>query len=217
MRYDADHKQKSYERILDEASQAIRLDGPHNVGVAAVMRQAGLTHGAFYAHFPSKDALVEASVAHMFEGSMSRWKAMTDDVSPAQGLTAFIDNYLSAQRRDQRPLGCPMAALAADVPRMSPEVQAVFSAGVRTLTEAIAQKLGAMNIAEPQTMARSMMNELVGAISLARCEPDRARSLRMLEASREKVKAQLGLGAFTSRVDHGRSTAADWEKRIPPP
>ncbi|VVE49659.1 TetR/AcrR family transcriptional regulator [Pandoraea anhela] len=195
MRYGADHKQKSYERILDEASQAIRLEGPHKVGVASVMRQAGLTHGAFYAHFSSRDALIEAAIAFMFEGSLSRWQRVTEGVPPQQGLAAFIDHYLSVERMDQRPLGCPMAALAADVPRMSPAVQTVFSAGVRTLTQAMAEKLKAIDITDPETTARSMMNELVGAISLARCEPDRARSLSMLEATRTKVKAQIGIGA----------------------
>ncbi|ODP31381.1 TetR family transcriptional regulator [Pandoraea sp. ISTKB] len=195
MRYGTDHKQKSYERILDEASQAIRLDGPHKVGVAAVMSQAGLTHGAFYAHFSSKDALIEAAIAYMFEGSLSRWQQVTQDVTPQQGLSRFIDHYLSVERMDQRPLGCPMAALAADVPRMSPAVQAVFSAGVRTLTQAMAEKLAAMGVPDPDTTARSMMNELVGAISLARCEPDRARSLSMLDATRTKVKARIGIGA----------------------
>ncbi|MDR3397428.1 MAG: TetR/AcrR family transcriptional regulator [Pandoraea sp.] len=193
MRYDADHKQKSYERILDEASRAIRSDGPHKVGVASVMSQAGLTHGAFYAHFSSKEALVEASVAHMFEVSMARWQSMTERVTPAQGLSTYIDNYLSADRRDQRAIGCPMAALAADVPRMSPEVREIFSAGVRKLAKAIARKLAAMDIPAPEATAQSMMNELVGAISLARCEPNRTRSLAMLEASRSKLKGQLGL------------------------
>ncbi len=193
MRYDTEHKQKSRERILREAAKAVRAQGPHQVGVAAVMGKAGLTHGAFYAHFPSKDALVAASIEHMFEGSRSRWKRETQGLSAAQGLAAYIDFYLSARHRNQRSLGCPMVALASDVPRMPAEAQAAFVTGVRELTAAIHRALADIGFAQPEALARSVINELVGAISLARCEPDEARSLAMLDASRRQLKARLGL------------------------
>ena len=73
MRYDTDHKQKTREKVLKAAAKAIRADGPHRMGVADVMRKAGLTHGGFYAHFESKDDLVAAAIGQMFEQSKARF------------------------------------------------------------------------------------------------------------------------------------------------
>jgi len=89
MRYQPDHKEKTRRRVLEEATKAIRRQGPHRLGVARVMKQAGLTHGGFYAHFSSKDALVSAAIAAMFEGTLDRWTRATHDRPPEAGLAAF--------------------------------------------------------------------------------------------------------------------------------
>lgn len=193
MRYDTDHKQKTYEKILKEAAKAIRSGGPEQVGVATIMSKAGLTHGGFYAHFASKNALIESSIKHMFEQSIARWDRETDGVSAAQGIAAYIDFYLSLQHRDQRAQGCPIVALASDLPRLPANSQKAFAAGVRKLTEAIGKTLMELDFAQPQAVAQSVINELVGALSLARCEPDRERTAEILGASRTQLKARLGL------------------------
>ncbi len=194
MRYDTDHKQKSHERILREAAKAVRAEGPAQVGVAAVMSKAQLTHGAFYAHFASKDALIAASIGQMFEEGVARWERETRGLTPARGLAAYIDCYLSVWHRDRRAEGCPMAALASDIPRLPTEAQRAFAAGVKRLTAAIGECVSEMGFAQPDATARSIVNELVGAISLARCEPDRKQVRPMLMASRSQLKARLGLG-----------------------
>src|SRR3954466_6221608 len=102
MRYSADHKLKTRQRVLTEAARAIREDGPHQVGVAAVMAKAGLTQGGFYAHFASKDDLVAAAIGHMFEEALQRWGAETTGRSGADALNAYLDFYLSPAHRDAR-------------------------------------------------------------------------------------------------------------------
>src|SRR5690349_6687091 len=108
MRYDAEHKQKTRERVLVEAAKAIRTDGPHKIGVAAVMAKAGLTHGGFYAHFESKDDFVAAAIGQMFAEGRVRLDKALDGRSAGEGLTAYIDFYLSGAHRDTRSAGCPL-------------------------------------------------------------------------------------------------------------
>ena len=193
MRYDAEHKQKTRERVLDEAAKAIREEGPHRVGVAGIMAKAGLTHGGFYAHFKSKDDLVTAAIGHMFDGGVMRRLARTEGLPPAEGLSGYIDFYLSTAHRDARLTGCAMAALAADLPRLNQEAQATFSAGVARVTGALAALLEGMGHPDPQATAPSVLAELVGALSLARTETDPVRSGQMLDYSKRALKQRLGL------------------------
>jgi TetR/AcrR family transcriptional repressor of nem operon len=193
MRYDAEHKQKTRAKVLEVAAKAIRKDGPDRIGVASVMAEAGLTHGGFYAHFKSKDDLVAAAIEQMFEESRKRLKHEMEDRDPAEGLAAYIDFYLSKKHRDARGGGCPMAALASDLPRLPDETRALFAEGTRRLTDTMAEKLAAMSYADPQALARSTVSELVGALSLARVETDAERSDNILADSRQSLKKRLGL------------------------
>ena len=193
MRYDAEHKQKTRAKVLDVAAKAIRKDGPDRVGVAGVMAEAGLTHGGFYAHFKSKDELVTAAIGQMFEESRARLAREMDGRSPAEGLSAYIDFYLSPKHRDARGAGCPMAALASDLPRLPDDARVLFAEGARRLTDAMAGKFEAMAFPDPQALARSTVSELVGALSLARAETDVARSDAILADSRRLLKQRLAL------------------------
>lgn len=193
MRYDNEHKQRTRAKVLEAAAQAIRNDGPERVGVAAVMAEAGLTHGGFYAHFKSKDELVAAAIDSMFEESRARLARETEGRGAKEGLAAYVDFYLSAKHRDARGRGCPIAALASDAPRLSEDVRAAFAAGVARLAAGLAEKLAEAGTAEPQMAARSMVAELVGALSLARVETDPATSNAILRDSRTQLKRRFGL------------------------
>ena len=196
MRYDAEHKQKTREKVLDAAAAAIRLDGPHKVGVAGIMAEAGLTHGGFYAHFESKDDLVAQAISHMFDQSAARRLQQMEGRPPGEALSVYIDFYLSEGHRDARTQGCALPALAADLPRLPPAAQESFSAGMRQMTAILAEKICGLGRADPDDLASSMIAELVGALGLARAEPDRARSNLMLERSKRVLKQRLGLEAF---------------------
>ena len=193
MRYDAEHKQKTREKVLKAAAKAIRADGPHRVGVADVMAKAGLTHGGFYAHFDSKDDLIAAAIAQMFEESGARMSREIDDKPPQQALSGYIDFYLSASHRDARRSGCPVAALSSDLPRLSESNRSAFAEGVRGLTRRLAKLIAECGHKRSDEMATSALSELLGALSLARLEPDAARSDAILEDSRHALKHRLGL------------------------
>jgi len=203
MRYDNEHKQQTRTRVLQAAAKAIRADGPHRVGIASVMADAGLTHGGFYAHFASKDELVAAAIGQMFDESRQRLLRETDQRAPAEGLVAYIDFYLSKRHRDARGAGCPMAALASDLPRLDDAAREQFAGGMRRLTVALGEKLAALDGTDEKSTsakkaaiearAQSMIAELVGALSLARIEPEGKRSDRILEASRLLLKQRFGL------------------------
>ena len=193
MRYDAEHKLKTREKVLEAAAEAIRLDGPHKVGVAEVMTKAGLTHGGFYAHFKSKDDLIACAIDHMFATSAQRRLDGMKDWPPAKALAAYIDFYLSQGHRDARTTGCAMPALAADLPRLSPAAQEAFAGGVRRMTGRIAGLLAATGHVEAEDLASSTVAEMVGALSLARAEPDPARSNLILERSLRILKQRLDL------------------------
>src|SRR5262245_27757358 len=133
MRYDAEHKQKTRERVLKEAARAIRAAGPHKVGVAGVMAKAGLTHGGFYAHFASKDDLIAAAIGQMFDEGAAKFAQETEGLEPALALARYIDFYLSTAHRDARRTGCPLPFLSADLPRLARPAQERFAEGVAQL------------------------------------------------------------------------------------
>jgi TetR/AcrR family transcriptional repressor of nem operon len=195
MRYDAEHKQKTRERVLKVAAKAMRADGPHKIGVAAVMAEAGLTHGGFYAHFASKDDFVAAAVGHMFVEGRARLDRAMEGRSPAEGLATYLDFYLSAAHRDTRTSGCPLPFLSADAPRLDASSREQFAQGVAGLTDRLAQALVALDRPDAEEAAGSMLSEMVGAVALARAEPDPVRSDVILSRTRASLRRRLGLEA----------------------
>jgi len=193
MRYESEHKPKIRERIVKEAAKAIRAKGPLQVSVAGVMSKAGLTHGGFYAHFASKDALIEAAIAQMFNQVMARWDKDNQGLTAQQQLAGYIDFYLSPWHRDNRAQGCPVSALASETPRMPAACQAEFARGIERISGMIFRQLTEMGVGDPKTTAISVSAELMGSLSLARCEPDRKASDALLESARKTVKARLNL------------------------
>jgi TetR/AcrR family transcriptional repressor of nem operon len=193
MRYDARHKPETRARVVKAAARAIRAKGPFKVGVASVMAEAGLTHGGFYAHFASKDELIAAGVGRMFEDGGAALVRETANRAPAAALAAYIDFYLSERHRDSRSAGCPLPFLAADAPRLPEAARARFAQGVADLAAHLAARLAAIERPCPDRDARSLLSELVGALSLARAEPDRARSDEILQSSRAALKARFQL------------------------
>lgn len=201
MRYTAQHKACTRLKIIEQASHALRAKGPHAVSVATVMGDAGLTHGGFYAHFDSKEALIEASVAKMFEDSQTLWDRATRDRSPAEGLARYIDLYLCAKHLGARERGCPVAALSSDVPRLSRPAQMAFDQGVRGLTTLISQPLEALGRPSPVRLASSVLAELVGCMCLARLQTSRRTALELLEAGRSSLRTRLALATAPEGVE----------------
>jgi TetR/AcrR family transcriptional repressor of nem operon len=194
MRYGADHKQQTRERVLAEAAKAIREEGPHGISVAGVMARAGLTHGAFYAHFGSREALLAAGVDRMFLDGRAR---MAGEIgggrTPAEALTAYINFYLSRAHRDADGWGCPLPVLSAEAPRLTGDVRERFAQGVADMTDSLATTIAGLGVEDSRTNAASLLSELVGALTLARAEPDPGRSDAILKASRLALRRRFGL------------------------
>ena len=193
MRYDSEHKERTRQRVLGEAAAAIRAHGPDGVGVAALMAKAGLTHGAFYAHFKSKDDLVAQAISHMFEQSRERFRLHTEDPDAAVALNQYIDMYVSARHRDSPERGCPLPSLSGDLARMPAGARKRFTEGVEHLTRGIAKRLKELDRPAPDRLAASMVAEMMGAVALSRAIDDPAASDRILKTSREALKARIGL------------------------
>src|ERR1700757_1869117 len=133
MRYPAKETAAKHERIVKEASRLFRERGFDNVTVGEVMQAAGLTHGAFYAHFGSKQELQEAAVAYGQTLSASR---VRNRGATKKGRKAYADRYLSPWHRDNPGDGCTMAALAQEVARSTPELKAAFEKGFEEILSA---------------------------------------------------------------------------------
>ena len=138
-------KQLSHDRIVDAAARAIRRDGYGGVGVADVMREAGLTHGGFYAHFPSRDALLVEALERAGGGSAALLARNVADAE-ARGVSRFralVEGYLSDNLLKAREAGCPVAALCSEMPRQSPEVRKASTQRVQGLVRYVAKSLPA--------------------------------------------------------------------------
>lgn len=192
MRYGAEHKERTRTRVVSAAAKSILADGPHRIGVAEVMGKAGLTHGGFYAHFASKDDLIVAAIELMFDEALKNLQRLTRDRSPAEALAAYVDWYLSHGHRDAREAGCPMAALAGDLPRLGMAARRRFSRGTDRLIAGLAMLLSALGQPDAEALAASAVAEMVGALALARgTEPKESDAI--LEGSRVRLKARLGI------------------------
>jgi len=205
MRYSDTHKAETRERILKVAAAKLRAEGPEKLSLAEVMKAAGLTHGGFYAHFKSKDALLIETLRHAFARSRQKAFKTVDGLPPLHALDAYIDFYVSPIHRDHPANGCPIAALNSDTPRQSKKFRTAFDEGVNGLTETVSTLLQAAGYDEPENLARSILSAMVGAISLSRSVADKQLSDDLLQAARTGIKARLGLtDAALSRITcHG--------------
>lgn len=178
--------------ILRHAARAIRDAGPERVGVAEVMREAGLTHGGFYAHFPSKEAMVAAAIEGMFAESSARFAAVIGTAAGKAALKAWFESYLSPAHRDNRAGGCAVAALNTEASRLEPAPRAAFEMGLRGIAARYVRHLSPpLPAAEAEAAAWSLMAELSGTLALARATADAALSSRILDAGRRSLLRRL--------------------------
>src|SRR5258708_18044310 len=167
MRYDENHKQETRARVLKVAAKALRQKGPDKLGVADVMRAAGLTHGGFYAHFPSKEAFLTESLNVVFAQSRERRNQLVEGLGPRGALSAYIDYYVSKSHRDNPASGCPIVALNSYLPRQPKKFRAAFDPGVKQLTKNLATCIAAMGIEDTDKDARSALSAMVSADMLS--------------------------------------------------
>lgn len=198
MRYDADHKAGSRARILTTAAKQIRVRGPHKVAVSEVMSAAGLTHGAFYAHFDSKDDLVAEAIAVMFADAADRSGGLRDLAALEGddlriGLRSYLEGYLSPSHRDRPDRGCPLPALAAEIARADNLASQNFVAGMERMTSRIEEALERLGRAIAGADARVTVAQMVGGLGLARALGSDTRSDTMLRDCLDAIIKRLSL------------------------
>jgi TetR/AcrR family transcriptional regulator, transcriptional repressor for nem operon len=177
MRYGKDQKQATRQRIVEAAGRRFKQDGIDGAGVAAVMSDAGLTNGAFYGHFTSKEDLVTNVLADQLRVQRQSLDAQPSDRA---GLEAFIRSYLSPQHRDQCADGCPSAALLDEIARRPAATRQVFTDELMGVIDDIASRLDPTDLEIARTDALTVFGLMVGTVQLARALTDRDLSDQLL-------------------------------------
>lgn len=186
MRYDKDHKDRTHRHVLAVASERFRRDGFAGVGVASLMKDAGLTHGGFYGHFRSKQALVEAVISEGLEDTLHHLETAATDIE------SLVDFYLRPEHRENRAQGCAAAALAAEIVREPKRARTAFTRKLARIIAHIRSLLPDRN----EHRAQAIFALLVGILQLSRAVSDRTLSDQLLQAGRTAV-----LALAVSRID----------------
>jgi TetR/AcrR family transcriptional repressor of nem operon len=177
MRYSKDQKQATRQRILEAAGRRFKQDGIDGAGVATVMSDAGLTNGAFYAHFASKEDLVANVLADQLRTQRQSFAAQPPDRA---GLEAFMRAYLSPQHRDQCADGCPSAALLDEIARRPAPTRQAFTDELLGTVDDIAARLDPADVEASRIDALTLLGMMIGTLQLARALTDRDLSDQLL-------------------------------------
>lgn len=176
MRYPKDHKEQTRKRVVEMAAARFRRDGLDGVGVAALMGEAGLTHGGFYSHFASKEALIE----EVFATGMGDNFRRLAEASERGGIEGFIERYLREGHREHPEKGCPAAALGSEIHRHSEGARAAFAGKLDETVAEISRLLPKRDVER----AQAIFALLVGTMQLARAIPDKRQSDRFLRSGK---------------------------------
>lgn len=180
-------KEASHERIVAVAARAIRKTGYDGTGVADIMKQAGLTHGGFYAHFPSRDAMLAEAADRAGAESVAAAADVVARAAPDQGLAAMLQAYLSPSHVAHPEFGCPVAALGSEMPRQAPEVRRAATRRIKEMVDLVARQSPDWGTPGAHEKALVTVATLVGAVMLARAVDETGLS----EAIRQAALAHL--------------------------
>ena len=188
MKVSREQAARNRERIVETAARRFRERGFDGIGVADLMKEAGLTHGGFYGHFSSKEELIAEASARSLIGSLEAFSKAAER-APGDPLSAVAAAYLTARHRDNPGAGCLLAALGPDVSRQGPAVRRSVTGYVRAAVELLMTLIPGKSKAARRQKAISTYATLVGAMVMARAVDDRALSQEILEAGLASVKA----------------------------
>jgi TetR/AcrR family transcriptional repressor of nem operon len=193
MRYSREHKQETHARIVRKASVRLREKGAHGVGVADLMKEAGLTHGGFYAHFDSREALVVEAFAYAMDRSIEHWRKTVAQTPPEKRLSAIVESYLTATHRDDPGRGCAVPALGAEVARESPKARKAFAAKLEQMIDMIADQIPDVPRKAARKQASATLATMMGALVLSRIAGNGEFSEDILAAGREAALGRSGV------------------------
>lgn len=187
------NKEESHARIVQTAAARFREAGVDGVGVAELMKDAGLTHGGFYRHFASRDELVaEAVECALSDGGRAVEAVATSRASRPVVAARLVDAYLSTAHRDALASSCAVTTLAGDVARGNERTRTAYTQQVNVYLDLLANLAAAEKSKEKRAKAIAALSSLVGAVSLSRAVNDEALSREILKAAGDELKALLG-------------------------
>jgi TetR/AcrR family transcriptional regulator, transcriptional repressor for nem operon len=197
MRYSREHKLETHARIVKRAAVRLREKGAHGIGVADLMKDAGLTHGGFYAHFDSREALVIEAFSHAMDRSTERWCKVAEQTPPEQRMAAIVDAYLTPVHRDDPGHGCAIPTLGAEIARESPRTRKAFAAKLEEMIDALAAQIPDLPRKIARKQATAMIATMMGTLVMARVAGNGEFSEEILGSGREAV---LGRSAPAKRA-----------------
>ena len=190
-RYGKEHKDTTRRRIIEAAGQRLKRDGIDGSGVSKLMADAGLTNGAFYAHFTSKDDLVATTVADQLRQQLDRFRTAPPG---REGVERLVREYLSVGHRDDLQHGCPSAALLDELGRGSNATKDAYTDGVLALADEIASRLAPDDPPSARGQVLSLFALLIGTLQLSRALADRRLAKEVLERGVQSALALLEIG-----------------------
>ena len=189
MRYGKEHKQATRRRIIETAGRRFKRDGIDGSGFATLMADAGLTNGAFYGHFKSKEDLVATTVADQLREQRASLRTLAP--GPA-GVEQYVREYLSIQHRDNPDDGCPSAALLDEIGRCPDATKKAYTDGVLAVIDDIAARLAPDDPQSARVKTLSIFAMMVGTLQLSRSLADRQLANAVLQQGLHNVLALLG-------------------------
>ena len=187
MRYSKEHKQETHARIVKKASVRLREKGAHGIGVADLMKEAGLTHGGFYAHFDSREALVIEAFAYAMDRSTERWRKVAEETPVDKRLATIVENYLTPVHRDDPGHGCAVPTLGAEIARESPKTRKAFAAKLEAMIDMMADQILDVPRKSARKQAVAALATMMGTLVLSRIAGNGEFSDEILAAGREAV------------------------------
>ena len=187
MRYSREHKLETHARIVKKASVRLREKGAHGVGVADLMKEAGLTHGGFYAHFASREALVIEAFNYAMQRGTERWRKLAEATPPAKRLATIVDSYLTPLHRDDPGHGCAIPTLGAEIARESPRTRKAFAARLDQMIDMLAAQIPDVPRKAARKQAMAAVATMMGTLVMARVAGSGEFSDEILGAGREAV------------------------------
>jgi TetR/AcrR family transcriptional regulator, transcriptional repressor for nem operon len=208
MRYSREHKLETHARIVKRASVRLREKGAHGIGVADLMKDAGLTHGGFYAHFDSREALVIEAFAHAMDRSTERWRKIGETTPPDKRLAMIVDSYLTPVHRDDPGHGCAIPTLGAEIARESPKTRKAFAAKLDQMIDMMADQISDVSRKAARKQATSAIATMMGTLVMARVAGTGEFSEEILAAGREAVLGRAVAPKRPARKPTSKKAAA---------
>jgi TetR/AcrR family transcriptional repressor of nem operon len=208
MRYSKEHKQETHARIVRKASVRLREKGAHGIGVADLMKEAGLTHGGFYAHFDSRDALVIEAFAYAMDRSMEHWRKTAAEIPAEKWLSTIVDSYLTTTHRDDPGRGCAVPTLGAEIARENPKTRKAFAAKLEQMIDMIADQIPDLPRKAARKQASATLATMMGTLVLSRIAGSGEFSEDILAAGREAALGRPASAKPAAKKPTAKTSAA---------